>query len=187
MVGAGGVRVLWVLVFSRFVHWLYPRPSTVTQISLSQIPSLGVSYGRLLYSLLLIRATGNRSPDLRQLWSDLPVCNSFETVVSVSFPYTFRYLPFNITNPSSFVPNSHWVLVEQSFSYRRQIPCIYFMNEKRHTNFIHWSLQVLTVRLNFSQVASNCSNHFFFYWHLRHLPKPKDKIFKTCAMQLLNI
>ena len=132
-----------------------------------KLKSLSLRFLRKTSVLIVInQATGNRSPDLRQFKSDLPVCDLFETVVSVSFPYTYRYLPLSITNPSLLVPKSHWVLVERSFSYRRQIPCIYFVNEKGHTSFIRGFLQVLTVHLSSSQVASKLLESLLFLWHL---------------------
>ena len=145
-----------------------------------KLKSLSLRFLRKTSVLIVInQATGNRLPDLRQF---LRVICQFASLSKRLFlwvhPYAYRYLPLSITNPSLLVPKSQWVLVERSFSYMWQIPCIYFVKENWHTNFIHGFLQVLTVHLSFSQVASKSSNHFFSSDILRHLSKPKDKIFK---------
>ena len=130
MLCAEGNR-FWIC--SDISHWLYPRPSTVTQISVNQNPSLDVSHGKLLYSLLLIRATGNRLPDFRQFGSDLTICDLLNRWFLWASLIHLDICPLILPTLRHSSQTLIELLVKRSFSYRRQIPCILFHEWKKNT------------------------------------------------------
>ena len=98
-----------------------------------QNPSLVVSHGKLLYSLLLIRATGNRLPDFRQFGSDLTIGDTSNQWFLWASLIHLDICPLNLPTLRHLSQTLIELLVKRSFSYRRQIPCILFHEWKKNT------------------------------------------------------